>query len=77
MTDSDPRPPEGVWLEYADGTRYENLPTVYMGIDPDDDTHTWEIIAPREEPPTNAGLGLFPPKTSLVLPMMAPGSEIP
>jgi hypothetical protein len=69
-----PAGPEGVWLEYADGARYENLPTVFQGID-DDGLATFEVIPPREEAPMSAGAALWPGMTSLVLPVLAPGAE--
>lgn len=73
MTDTPPGP-EGVWLEYADGTRYENLPTVYQGVD-HDELATFEVIPPRAEPPTAAGARLWPGMTALVLPVLAPGRK--
>lgn len=75
MVDQIPEGPSGVWLEYADGTRYENLAVVYLHTSKAGIAH-FEVIPPRElESPVAAGAAVWPGKTSLVLPMLKPGES--
>lgn len=68
-----PEGPAGVWLEYADGVRYTDLPVMYISTSEAGIAH-FEVIPPREmEAPVAAGASYWPGKTSLVLPMLKPG----
>ena len=64
------RPPEGVSLEYADGTVYEELPLEDLGPD-ENGIQTWRVMLPRDdEAPVSAFVRYWPAKTALVLPML-------
>ena len=69
--------PEGVYFEYSDGMRYENLPTVFQRWDTDDKTGVpiamFEVIPPRdpeEDRPIAIGAQTWPGLTGLVLPQL-------
>lgn len=76
MTDTPPTGPTGVWLKYADGEIVKDVPTIYVGTDADGIAH-FELLLPRDESPVSAGAAVWPGMTSLALPMLAPGTEIP
>jgi hypothetical protein len=68
-------PPSGVWLEYSDGVRYENLPLIWVEVD-EHDVDIFEVIPPREEHPVASGADVWPGKTGLRLPWLKPRREI-
>jgi hypothetical protein len=76
VTDTEtPEGPTGVWLEYADGQRYTDLPVIYLHTSEAGIAH-FEVLVPRElESPVAAGAAVWPGKTSLVLPMLKPGGD--
>lgn len=74
MPEGAPEGPEGVWLEYADGTRVEDLPILYVGVD-DEGCAMFEVLTPRDDAPVSAGARLWPGKTALILPKLVPRPE--
>jgi hypothetical protein len=69
--------PVGVYFEYADGQRYENLPTVFVRWDTDDKSGVpcamFEVIPPRdpeEDRPIAIGAQTWPGRTGLILPKL-------
>ena len=77
--------PQGVSLSYADGTIYHNVPSVYVGHDPDDECAVYEIMPPRDpavDRPINVGFDVLPSMTAVIFPFMGipktdmPGAEI-
>jgi len=56
---TDPESPQGVRLQYADGSTTDALPLVYRGVD-DDGLDVWEVLAPDRRQPTSILVGLFP-----------------
>lgn len=77
MTDRElmsiPEGPTGVWVEYADGTRYSDCPTVYVGTD-EEGVALFELIPPRTEPPVSLGAETLPGMTGLSFPKLRPTS---
>jgi hypothetical protein len=74
MTDTEPETPPaptGVWLEYADGARYTNVPTVYAGRD-EKGVAIFEVLAPRDDAPVAAGMEKLPGMTSVAIPALRP-----
>lgn len=69
MAEDTPKGPTGVWIEYADGGWYANVPTVFVGID-DEGCAQFEVIPPREEAPVAMGAVEWPGKTSLIIPKL-------
>lgn len=69
MNDPIPEGPQGVWVEYQDGTRYVDVPTVYVGLD-ESGSSTFELIPPRDERPTAIGARLWPARTGLSVPLL-------
>lgn len=68
--------PQGVWVEYPDGTRYDNLATIFHGRD-ENGIAMYEVIPPREDLPSSMGAALLPSMTGLRFPELEPGSETP
>ena len=64
-----PEGPVGVWLAYADGTRIEDIPTIYLGVD-EFGLHIWQTLSPRDEPPVGAGMKILPARTTVVIPRL-------
>lgn len=68
--------PQGVYFEYSDGKRYENLPTVFERWDTNEDGDPiamFEVIPPRdpdEDRPISIGAAVWPGLTGLVLPVL-------
>jgi hypothetical protein len=72
LTDDEvPSGPTGVWLEYEDGQRYEDLPTIYVGRD-DNGCACFRVLTPRDEPPVAAGMATLPGMTSIEIPGLRP-----
>jgi hypothetical protein len=69
MSDEVPEGPTGVWIEYPDGTRYENLPVLFLGYD-EHGVAMFEVLPPRgsDERIRSAGAAYWPGMTSLTLP---------
>lgn len=67
----EPTPPTGAWLEYGDGTRYTDLPVIFMGIG-EDGCAQFEVIPPRDEPPVSFGCATLPGMTAIGLPALRP-----
>lgn len=70
-----PEGPSGVWLEYADGARFTDLPTLYLGTD-EDGLATFQLLVPRDEPIAKIGAERWPGRTSMLIPRMLPGGQI-
>jgi len=66
--------PEGVAVEYRDGTIYENLPLEDYGLDAEGN-HLWRVMLPRdmyEELPVGMTVAHWPAHTGLMIPALAP-----
>jgi hypothetical protein len=59
-------PPQGVRLEYDDGTVSDVLPVLYLGRD-DDGLELWEALAPDQRRPRALVAAVVPPRTSVVV----------
>ena len=68
-TGEPPEGPTGVWVEYFDGARFNDLPTLYLGTD-EDGLATFEVLAPRDERAKKIGARTFPGRTSLIIPRL-------
>jgi hypothetical protein len=66
-----PAGPVGVWLEYGDGLRYTDVPTIYVGRD-DEGLAVFEVIPPREGSPVAAGMATMPGMTTVSIPALRP-----
>lgn len=63
--------PQGLTLTYSDGTVYENVPSVYVGHDPDDNCAVYEVMPPRapdKDRPVVVDIDVIPPMTSITFP---------
>jgi len=58
-----PKPPQGVWIEYPDGTLCVDLPVVYTGRKRG--YHQWEVMAPRAGVPRAVGAAVLPARTTI------------
>lgn len=67
---AEPESPSGVWVEYFDGVRFDDLPLLYLGID-EDGLATFQVLTPRDEPVRKAGMKTFPARTALIVPRLA------
>ena len=68
-----PAGPSGIWVRYADGTRFDNVPCMYLRTD-DEGIAQFELIPPREpwkDKPIAMGAALWPGKTGLVFPLIS------
>jgi len=63
--------PQGVWLRYSDGMVFTDVPSVYIGHDPDDGCANYELIPPRspeDDLPVGMGMETLPSMTAVRFP---------
>lgn len=70
----EPTPPTGVWVEYPDGARYSNLPTLFVGFA--GECALYDVFYPRDEPAVAVGMDNLPGLTSVVIPMLVPREDV-
>ena len=66
----EPEYPKGVWVEYPDGERHENLILMYRGLD-EDGLHLFELMLPHsleDRRPCRMGVDVLPARTSIGFP---------
>jgi hypothetical protein len=61
MPDSGPR---GVWVEYHDGARFDDLPVIPAGPD-EAGVEVYDLLLPRDEAIARMGLAVLPAQTSV------------
>jgi len=60
--------PEGVAIEYQDGSVSSDLPLVWAYFNEAEQLHVWEVLNPYPERPINAlTVAVMPPHTSVTL----------
>lgn len=63
--------PIGVWVEYPDGERFDDIPVIYDGRD-EDGYDLFDLLLPRdidEDQPRRWGAKRFPAKTAVNIPL--------
>jgi hypothetical protein len=74
MSDEEPEAPTGVWVEYPDGSRYDNLPVIFVGFA--DGCACYEVLYPSDEPAVAVGMDRLPGKTTVNVPMLIPREDV-